>query len=219
MFPALVAVSRGVPWRVAAQEAGIGVTTLTKRVREEAVVVLRDRQPRANALRLAEREEIRVGIERGDTDVVIARCLGRHRGTIGREIAANGGRGRYRAFHAQERADQAARRPKSRWCEQRPWLWAEVRAMLTGEQCSPEQISRRLRRDHPDDPQWWVSHEAIYQALYVQGKGELRKELAVWLRSGRTSRQPQGRAVRSGSTIRAMVNISQRPAETRDHDR
>ena len=61
-----------------------------------------------------------------------------------------------------------------------------------------------------------MSHEAIYQALYVQGKGELRKELAVWLRSGRTSRRPQGRAVRSGSTIRAMVNISQRPAETRD---
>ena len=73
-----------------------------------------------------------------------------------------------------------------------------------------------MRHEHPDDPQWWVSHEAIYQAVYVQAKGELRKELAACLRSGRVRRRPQGRAGPSASKITGMVNISQRPPEAAD---
>jgi transposase, IS30 family len=208
--------ARGATWPEAEAIAGVSWKTLHRRWVEESGLVLRDRKPRSGALSLEDREEIRVGIERRESDAAIGRRLGRHRGTIGREIAAGGGRQRYRAYRAQDRVDQAARRPKPRWIETRPWLWVEVQALLRTKKWSPEQIARRLRCEHPHEPQWWVSHEAIYQAVYVQAKGALRKELAGCLRSGRAQRRPHGRATGSGSTIPAMVNISQRPAEADD---
>jgi IS30 family transposase len=188
---------------------------MRRRVAEEHVVVMRERRPRANALTIEERIEIQIGIELGETDAEIGRRVSRPRGTIGREIGLNGGRGRYRAFRAQERADQAARRPKVRWFVQRRWLWEEVLAIL-GQGWSPEQVSCRLRREHPGESQWWVSHEAIYQAIYVQAKGELRKELAKCLRTGRARRRPGGRVTTPGARIVGMVNIAERPAEAAD---
>ena len=122
-----------------------------------------------------------------ESDSEIARRLGRHRGTIGREITRNGGRGAYTAFGAQHRAQEAARRVKRRWFEERPWLW-EVVVGLLRQRWSPKQISVWLREEHPGETEWWVSHEAIYQAIFVQAKPELRKELAACLRSGRSRR-------------------------------
>jgi transposase, IS30 family len=217
--PALVAYARGATLKKAAARAGISTSTVQLRVHEEAVVVLRQRRHRPGSLSLDEREEIRVGISRGECDAAIARRLGRHRGTIGREIHANGGRGAYRAYRAQARADEAALRPKAPWSEARPELWAEVQALLRTKRWAPEPIARRLRRDHPGEPQWWVSHEAIYQAIFVQAKGGLRKELAACLKSGRARRRPRGR--RGGNPnetarIVGMVNISERPAEAAD---
>jgi transposase, IS30 family len=175
------------------------------------------RNRRSGALSAADREEIRLGIEAGESDAAIARRLGRHRGTVGREIAANGGRARYRAVAAEARAAQVAGRPKLFWTERRPWLWEYVQALLRTKKWSPEQIARRLRRDHPHGSQWWVSHEAIYQAIFVQAKGELRKELAACLRTGRARRRPHGRVSPGrGNKIVGMVNISQRPAEADD---
>jgi IS30 family transposase len=196
--------------------AGVSERSVCSWAAQEHVVVLRDRVVRRNALTLEDREEIRIGIERGETDAVIARRINRHRGTIGREINKSGGRKNYRAYRAQNRADEAARRPKPRWFETRPWLWEHVIALLQIQGWSPEQVSVRLRRAHPDEPQWWVSDEAIYQAIYVQTKPELRKELTKCLKSGRVRRHPHTGSRVSGSRIPNMVNISERPAEAED---
>jgi len=81
---------------------------------------------------------------------------------------------------------------------------------------SPVQIAVQLRRQFPDDREMWVSHEAIYQSIYVQGRGALRRELALSLRTGRALRHPHRKANERRGRIPGMVNISQRPAEVED---
>ena len=157
-----------------------------------------------------------MGIRTGEPDAAIAARLGRHGSSIWREIRANGGRGCYRAAAADERAAEVARRPKASWTEDRPWLWEEVQDLVRTKKWSPEQVAQRLRKDHPDEPEWWVSHEAIYQAIFVQAKGELRKELVACLRSGRARRRPRARTSSGRGQIAGMVNISERPAEVAD---
>ena len=110
------------------------------------------------------------------------------------------------------RAEQRARRPK-------PPSWA-LRRCPPGEDWlselwSPQEIAERLRLEFPDDPMMQVSHETIYQSLFVQGRGELRRELARCLRSGRTARRHQGRVEKRGKNP-DMVMISERPAEIED---
>lgn len=213
----LRAVAGGATQEEAAAIGGVSKGTVQNLVGEHGVVALRERKQRLGVLTIDEREEIMLGLAREETDAVIARRLGRHRGTIGREIEAGGGREGYRAFRAQDRADRAARRTRPPWTVTRRWLWDIVVGLLVTEQWSPEQIANKFRCDHPDDPEWWVSAESIYQAIYVQAKGELRKQLAVALRSGRTRRKPQSRAARNQhNTIVGMVNISERPAEAAD---
>ena len=84
------------------------------------------------------------------------------------------------------------------------------------DQHSPEQIARRLRLDFPDDAEMWVCHETIYQSIYVQGRGNLRRELHTCLRTGRALRKPQRRANARRGRIPDMVNIGERPAEVAD---
>jgi IS30 family transposase len=81
---------------------------------------------------------------------------------------------------------------------------------------SPAQISLWLESEYPDDEEMQVSHETIYQSLYVQGRGALRKELWQALRTGRARRRPQGRPGSTKGQIRDMVMISERPAEVKD---
>lgn len=212
---ALVAVGRGATARQAAQLAGISETSVQRLVGEHGRMCLRDHTPRPGALTLEDREEIRVGIDRGESDTRIAERLGRHRSTIWREINRNGGRRAYRVFRAHDRATQVARRLRRPWTETRPWLWQEVQARLVL-RWSPEQIARRLRKDHPDDPSWWVSHESIYHAIYVQTKGQLRKDLAAYLRTGRSGRRSHSRGIDTRGRIPDMVNIAQRPPDVED---
>jgi transposase, IS30 family len=115
--------------------------------------------PSSARLSMAEREEIRAGIERGESFTAIARVVGRSVSTISREVTNNGGRHDYRAWEAHCRADRPARRPKVAKLVDGPLLdkvteWLE-------EWWSPEEISRRLRLEFPDDPMMWVSHETI----------------------------------------------------------
>jgi IS30 family transposase len=128
---------------------------------------------------------------KGEKDAQIARVLGTHRGTVGREIARNGGRDSYLPLQAQERAARMAARPKVAKLAAGTLLRRQVAGRLNHRD-SPEQISARMRLLFPDDQDMNVSHETIYQALYVQGKGALRHELTVEkaLRSGRTGRRP-----------------------------
>jgi IS30 family transposase len=126
--------------------------------------------------------------------------------TPSRAIAATG---------AQARAQDRARRPKPGKLAVNEKLRDEVQNRLTDEH-SPEQIARRLRLDFPDEPEMWVSPETIYQSIYVQGRGNLRRELHTCLRTGRALRKPQRRADSRRGRIPNMVNISQRPPEVAD---
>ena len=169
--------------------------------------------PGPGRLTLADREEITLGLHAGESFTVIAARLGKAVSTVSREVAANGGRGAYRAWRAQQRAQEQARRPKTPKLAC-PRLAIQVATWLD-EWWSPQQIAHRLRTEFPGDPMMRVSHETIYQALYVQGRGELRRELARCLRAGRAKRRPRGRGENTGQ-IRDMVMISERPAEAED---
>jgi IS30 family transposase len=169
--------------------------------------------PGPGRLTLADREEITLGLHAGESFTAIAARLGKAVSTVSREVAANGGREAYRAWRAHQRARGQARRPKTPKLA-RPELAAQVTSWLH-EWWSPQQIAARLRIEFPGDPMMHVSYETIYQALYVQGRGELRRELARCLRTGRAKRRPRGRGENTGQ-IRNMVMISERPAEAED---
>ena len=169
-------------------------------------------------LTLAEREEISRGLAAGWSIRAIAADLGRAPSTVCREVNANGGRRRYRALPADRGADRRALRPKRTKLARCPRLRRAVEAKLE-DNWSPEQISSWLADVHPDDPEMEVSHETIYQSLFVQGKGALRKELHTCLRSGRAMRRAKAYSKAShvgAGKLKNMVMISERPAEVAD---
>jgi len=165
-------------------------------------------------LSVEEREEIRAGLAAGRSFRQIARELDRHPSTVSREVRRNGGRARYLAVKAHRRARRSARRPKEQKLAGNRWLFRRVMIGLLKD-WSPEQISIRLRLDFPDDEGMRISPETIYHSIYIQAKGQLRKDLARHLRSGRTRRKPRGTANRQGQ-LTGMVSISQRPPQVED---
>ena len=169
------------------------------------------------SLRLSsvEREEISRGIAGGESFRSIASRLGRSPSTVSREVKTNGGRCRYRATKAHRASRKRAKRPKVTKLAECPRLADAVEEKLSL-WWSPGQISRWLVRAYPDDEGMRVSHETIYQSLFVQGRGALRKELWRSLRTGRAVRRPQGRPKSTKGKIRDMVMISERPAEVED---
>jgi IS30 family transposase len=161
---------------------------------------------------IADRRRDRAGIRQ------IAAELGRAPSTVSREVRRNAHpvSGDYRPHAAQRRAQARRPRPKPSKIGSGPELREAIAARLAA-RWSPEQVCHALRRDFPGRPEMHVCHETIYQALYVQGRGELRRELAAALRTGRARRrprrQPDARQPRFGP---GMVMISDRPAEAED---
>jgi transposase, IS30 family len=172
-----------------------------------------DWTPRPGRLTIAEREKILLGLGQSMSLSSIARSLKRSTSTISREVAANGGQNDYRAWHAHRRARESARRPKP--CKLRRGALLNQVSRRLRELWSPQEIAQRLPLDYPNDPEMRVSHETIYQSLFVQGRGELRRELARCLRSGRTKRRSRG-TVEGRGRIPGMVMLSERPAEAED---
>ncbi|WP_443678359.1 IS30 family transposase [Mycolicibacterium madagascariense] len=175
-----------------------------------------DRSPRQRApLSFLERCRLEDLLETGCTAVRAAELLARHHSTVRREIAKGLTSSGYRARVGQDVAEVNRRRPKVRKLEGDPVVLAEVLKGLRSRH-SPEQIAGRLRVDFPEDPEMWVSHETIYQALYVQPRGELARLVKDALRTGRTRRKAQGRNTSGVGKLKGMVNVSERPAEADD---
>jgi IS30 family transposase len=167
---------------------------------------------------LAERETIGLLLAAKVGVGAIAQELDRHPGVISKEIKRNSTQaGQYRPLGAQQRAERRAKRPKPAKLAQNGALRDFVIDALK-QHWSPEQISSVLRVQFPDDPDMQVCAETIYQALYVQSRGALRRDLAARLRTGRAIRRPQRSADREERRGRLVdtISISQRPAEAAD---
>jgi transposase, IS30 family len=204
-------------WEDAGAAVGVSHRVASRWVAESGGVKPRLSEP---TRRLSYRERCRIEdlLDAGWTQAAIAEDLGRHRSTISREVSHHSqvrGRRRYGADSAQSKADEAARRPKPAKLATNLRLRREVQDRLVDDH-SPEQIARRLREEFPDDPEMWVSHETIYQSLYVQARGGLKRELTRHLRTGRTLRKPRRQAGQRRERFAGMVMISQRPAEVVD---
>jgi transposase, IS30 family len=169
-------------------------------------------------LTLEDREEIayllgcRLGVRQ------IAARMRRSPATISRELrrGMSGSPWRYRPFLAHQAAAGRARLSRPCKLAEGSALRAEVVALLE-RGWSPGQIAGRLKRDYPGCPELQVSHETIYQALYVQGKGSLRAEVSAAIRCGRARRRrPRSRPDSMVGKLRDMISISERPAEVED---
>jgi len=162
----------------------------------------------------AERVEIMRGLDAGLKPAQIARRIGRHRCTVGREIARNRNTdGDYHALMAHGRAAERACRPKEFKLNDPVLCRTVEEAMDQG--WSPRLIAEVLARDHGDDKLARVSHETIYQCLYVQGRGHLRADLNRCLSTKRSARKPRDHAERRGK-FHDVFTISDRPAEVED---
>jgi IS30 family transposase len=166
-------------------------------------------------LLLSEREEISRGLARDVSLRSVAGRLGGSPSTVSREVEINGGHGWYRATVAHWALRRRAKRPKTTKLAECPWLPNAVEGKLEL-WWSRSQISRWLMRAYRDDEEMLVSHETIYQSLFVQARGTLRKELWRSLCTRRAVRRPQGRPKSTKGQIRDMVMISERPGEVED---
>jgi IS30 family transposase len=169
------------------------------------------------SLTLSEREEISRGLAAHRSVRSMARLLGRPASTVSRELRRNGGCDCYRAALADAKSWERARRPKRcKLANSRRLRQAVARQLRL--HWSPEQIAGWLKRAHPEDESYRVSHETIYRSLYVQARGVLKRELLGYLRSKRTIRRSR-RADPDGDRrgqIKDLVSISQRPAAVED---
>jgi IS30 family transposase len=207
----------GVPVKRIAKHLGRQNSSLRKFIADHGGRRPTARERSQLRLSLVEREEISRGLAAGWSIRAIAEELGRSPSTVCREVNANGGRQKYRALVADRAASRRALRPKRAKLSRCRRLRGVVERKLEAK-WSPQQISAWLASQYPDRPEMQVSHETIYQSLFVQSRGALRKELHSCLRTGRAMRR--AKAYTKGNVgqgqIRNMVMISERPAEVKD---
>ena len=220
-----VLVRAGVHPDVAAPRAGVSVWAARKWLADGGGVI--PPPPRAgragcnyHRLSAVQRETIGLMLAAGHSDAEIAAVVGCHRSTVWRERRRNGNTGGgYRPSTAQHRAETRARtthRQTSKLAVPGPlrdYVVAGLQALW-----SPQEIAARIKVDHPEDPQMRVCAETIYQSLFVQARGGLKRELTAHLRTQRQRRKPQARSRnddRRGRLV-ATIPISQRPAEAAD---
>jgi transposase, IS30 family len=164
-----------------------------------------------------EREGISRSLARGEVQAAIAHGLGRNPATISREIARNGGVSGYRAFSAGRRAD--ARASSRKHGKRRLFREDRLRAYILAKlkKCwSPEEIVKRLKEEYPRDMAMRISHEAIYQYIYVLPRGELKRTLIAALRQERAWRRKKsarGNTEELRGKIADMLSIEERPKE------
>src|SRR6266851_2458941 len=194
---------------------GLYVKSVRAHVRAAGGIQPRARKRSQIALSLQEREEISRGLAAASSLRAIASRIGRSPSTVSREVARNRGRQGYRAGAAEQTALSRGRRPKPAKLALHSKLWAEVMTRLDLD-WSPQQISRSLKEEYPEEPSMQVSHETIYISLYVQGRGLLRKELTKHLRRRHQIRQPKRQLPTNRGKIKDMLLISERPAEAAD---
>jgi IS30 family transposase len=173
--------------------------------------------PRARRpLTLEDRETI--GLMRAGRAGVreIAEAIGRDPGVVSRELRRNSAKsGSYRPLGAQRAAEARARRPKTAKLAVPGWLREFVLEQLR-EDWSPRQIASVLAMEHPESPEHRVCAETIYQSIYVQSRGALKRELAAHLRRGRTQRKPTNRPEERRGKLVGTISITERPDEADD---
>ena len=169
----------------------------------------------------SEREEISIGLASGETQASLAKRLGRNASTISREIARNSGASGYRAFSADRRAQASAasRRDGRRRLTQEDRLCTYVLAGLR-KRWSPREVVKRIEMAYPQDMSMRISHEAIYQYVYVLPRGSLKQELLACLRQERKYRRKhggrKGKPEENRGKIADMLSIEERPKEVED---
>src|ERR1700712_1941685 len=185
--------------------------TVYNRISEAGGVRPRRRQG-GSRLSYEDRVHIEIGLNQGCSMRAIATDLGRAPSTISREVKNHAdARGHYFAKRAHAIAFTDAARPQVSKIESTPALRARILFQL-GKKYSPEEIAGRLRRDFPDNPAMNVRHETIYRFLYLQPRGELKREVSAALRSGQAMRQPQKHGPSTGQgQIPDMISIHDRP--------
>ena len=206
--------AQGLTYRQIQEQVDVSAGMVAKVLVPLGGVIRREALGRSTARLSAEdRVEIRLGLERRESYRQIGVRIGRAASTVCREVNRHGGREGYRPLAAHERAWRDARRPKPSKLWSNPALCDRVVADLR-RLYSPQQIANRLKAEFGDDPTMNISHETIYRSIYVQGRGELRRELASCLRTGRAQRRVRRPAAARGITNKVM--ISERPAEAAD---
>lgn len=165
-------------------------------------------------LSFEEREVLAIGLALKLSLRQIAQQIGRSPSTLSREVQRNrlGTVAPYRAVPAQGKRNERARLPRRSRKLAEPWLWRFVQRALR-RRWSPEQIAGHLRTRYPHDMSRQASHETIYAAIYLQPRGQLRKELLDYLRRGHKARRPRSRGQDRRGQIPNMVSIHERPEE------